>query len=88
MCTAVNFANRLLYATFVRTIVAFRVSEGVSAKPNIHYIDYKDDPAAANAIPSPFNVRLVPRDQDILDACLKDSNDRLEEFVKDEPLVR
>ncbi|KAL1859421.1 hypothetical protein Plec18170_002537 [Paecilomyces lecythidis] len=70
MCTAVNFSNRVLYAIFLRLIVAFDVRESKISPPNIHYIDYKRDPAEANAIPCDFNVRFTPRNEKVLRGVL------------------
>lgn len=75
MCTAVNFSNRVLYAIFLRLIVAFDVRESEISPPNIHYIDYKRDPTEANAIPSDFKVIFTPRNEKVLRGVL----DRLKE---------
>ncbi|KAH8885271.1 cytochrome P450 [Thozetella sp. PMI_491] len=91
MCTAVNFSNRVLYALFVRLIIAFKMTESKEMPPDTDYIDYKEDPTAANAVASLFKVKFAPRDEAILERCLQQAHDSLEEFVagdNGEPLVR
>lgn len=81
MCTAFNFSNRVLYALFVRLILSFKMTESKEMPPNTHYIDYKKDPTASNAIPSAFKTRFIPRDRAVLEQCLKQSEDSLTDFV-------
>ncbi|KAJ5238564.1 cytochrome P450 [Penicillium chermesinum] len=71
MCTAVNFANRVLYSIFVRLIVAFEMYESKEYPVNTHYVDYKKDPTASNAIPADFKVRFSPRDKMVLKRCFE-----------------
>lgn len=73
MCTAVNFSNRVLYAIFLRLIVSFQMEQSKISPPNIHYINYKCDPTASNAIPSDFKVRFTPRDKAVLERCFERS---------------
>ncbi|KAK4941188.1 hypothetical protein LTR10_018861 [Elasticomyces elasticus] len=74
MCTAVNFSNKTLYAMFLRLIVAFKITESSSsAPPNTHYIQYKRDAAASNAIASDFEVKFTPRDAQTLERCFESS---------------
>lgn len=81
MCTAVNFANRMLYIVFVRLILSFKMTESKEMPPNIHYIDYKEDSTASNAIPSLFKLRFTPRDPEMLEECLKNAHESLTDFV-------
>ncbi|KAL3301190.1 cytochrome P450, partial [Colletotrichum asianum] len=81
MCTAVNFANRMLYGVFVRLILSFKITESKEMPPNVHYINYKEDPTASNAIPSLFKLRFTPRDPDMLEECLKNAHENLTDFV-------
>jgi phenylacetate 2-hydroxylase len=80
MCTAVNFSNRVLYALYLRLILSFRFSESKSNPAETHYISYKDDPSASNAIASSFKVRLTPRDDGSLEGCLAEAERRLSGF--------
>lgn len=75
MCTAVNFSNRLLYAVFLRLIVAFKIELSKTMPPNTHYVHYKKDAAAANAVASDFKVKLIPRDKQALERCFARSEE-------------
>ncbi|KAH8664249.1 cytochrome P450 [Xylariales sp. PMI_506] len=91
MCTAVNFANRVMYAMFVRIIVTFRITQSKDMQPVVDYVGYKRDPTESNAIPSDFKVNIKARDQEVLERCLKHSHDNLPEFVAGsnaEPLIK
>lgn len=91
MCTAVNFANRLLYSVFIRLILSFKITESKDMPPNTDHINYKEDPAASNAVASDFKVRFTPRNAEILEKCLKQSHEGLSDFVTGEnaePLIR
>lgn len=81
MCTAVNFSNRVLYAIFLRLIVSFRISESDKMPANTHYVQYKRDPAASNAIASDFKVKFEPRDVAALERCLVQSQDNVSGLV-------
>ncbi|GKZ72751.1 hypothetical protein AnigIFM60653_011876 [Aspergillus niger] len=75
MCTAVNFSNRVLYATILRLIVSFRMVEEEECPPNTHYVHYKRDPTASNAIASDFKVRFIPRDENALQRMFERSQE-------------
>lgn len=77
MCTAVNFSNRVLYSLFTRLIVSFQITESEEQRANVHYINYKRDPAESNSIASEFRVRMTPRDRGVLQECLERAKDRL-----------
>ncbi|KAL5341626.1 cytochrome P450 [Aspergillus crustosus] len=70
-CTAVNLSNRVLYAMFTRLIVSFNISTSKDMPCDTDYINYKEDPAASNAIPSVFKVGLSARDEWALKRCLQ-----------------
>ncbi|GKZ30915.1 hypothetical protein AbraIFM66950_010652 [Aspergillus brasiliensis] len=76
MCTAVNFSNRVLYATILRLIVSFRMVEDEGSPPNTHYVNYKRDPTASNAIASDFKVRFIPRDEQALQRMFEHSQEQ------------
>ncbi|KAL4941879.1 hypothetical protein BDV06DRAFT_235767 [Aspergillus oleicola] len=61
-CTAVNLSNRVLYAMFARLILSFQISPSKDMLCNTHYIHYKENPAASNAIPKGFRVGLKARE--------------------------
>jgi phenylacetate 2-hydroxylase len=77
MCTAVNFADRVLYAVFLRLIVSFKMTESKSMPANTDYIGYKRDPAESNAIPSDFKIHLHPRSRDVLEDCFEKSQNNV-----------
>jgi phenylacetate 2-hydroxylase len=81
MCTAVNFSNRVLYAMFLRLIVSFKITESKSIPANVHYINYKRDPSASNAIASDFKVKFTPRSHVSLEKCLSESQAKLVDFM-------
>jgi phenylacetate 2-hydroxylase len=87
-CTAVNFSNRVLYAIFLRLIVAFVIEPSNEMPANTHYIDYKKDPAAANAVPADFKVKLTPRDGQFLERRFGRSEELSMSSEYSEPLKR
>ncbi|ETS85365.1 hypothetical protein PFICI_03390 [Pestalotiopsis fici W106-1] len=79
MCTAVNFSNRVLYAVLLRLILSFKIRQSRDMPPNVDFIDYKDDPAASNAVASDFKVTCEPRDEDVLRRCLEKTRNQSSE---------
>jgi phenylacetate 2-hydroxylase len=73
MCTAVNFSNRVLYVIFLRLLVSFRIKQSSTKPPCLHFVDYNRNPTAQSAIPKDFEAVFEVRDQDVLNACLKQS---------------
>lgn len=63
---------------FFRLIVAFKITPSATQPANTDYVQYKEDPTATNAIPSPFKVRLTPRDKDALEICFVTSQENTE----------
>lgn len=91
MCTAVNFSNRVLYAMLLRLIVSFEITESKEMPVNTDYVAYKKDPTASNAIASDFKVRIRPRNPEMLERCLEQSQERSAQAMPDlpvEPLKR
>jgi phenylacetate 2-hydroxylase len=91
MCTAVNFSNRVLYALFLRLIVSFKFTPSKESPAITHYIDYKRDPSESNSIPKEFKVKLTPRDEDALERCVLQTEERLADFnvgENAEPLLK
>lgn len=80
MCTAVNFSNRVLYALYLRLILSFRITESKSSPAETNYIAYKRDPSESNAMASAFKVKLTPREEQSLDSCLVEAQERLSDF--------
>jgi phenylacetate 2-hydroxylase len=48
---------------------------------NVHYINYKRDPSASNAIASDFKVKFTPRSHESLEKCLGESQANLADFM-------
>jgi phenylacetate 2-hydroxylase len=80
MCTAVNLSNRILYAIFFRSILSFKITESSSAPPPTHYVDYNRDTTAASAIPKDFKLKFIARNPDVLDECIRRSQEATIEF--------
>lgn len=78
MCTAVNFSNRILYAAFLRLIVAFKISglKGQEEKDALHYVDYNQDTTAASACAKDFEGVFEIRDRRVLEECLRVSREQ------------
>lgn len=81
MCTAVNFSNRVLYAMFVRIILLFRMGESKTMPANTHYVDYKRDSTASNAIASDFKVKFTVRDESVLTRCFARSEEQCKSIL-------
>ncbi|KAL4873703.1 cytochrome P450 [Aspergillus spectabilis] len=58
MCPAVGISNRILYATYVRLIVHFRVLASEEMPPGV---GFNEDPREQPAILRRYRVKLVPR---------------------------
>lgn len=80
-CTAVNLSNRILYAILTRTCLLFKVKgdPNPERKPVFDYINYANDRSAQTYWPKDFGIKLVPRDADILDECIKESENNCKE---------
>ncbi|EPE34768.1 Cytochrome P450 [Glarea lozoyensis ATCC 20868] len=61
MCPAVSISNRLLYATFVRLLVQFKITASPSEPPNTHYIEYNREKEGATAMMKPYKILLQQR---------------------------
>ncbi|RDW82622.1 cytochrome P450-9 [Coleophoma cylindrospora] len=73
MCTAVNFSNKILYATFSRLILSFKMTASKTMPPSTHYVNYNRDTTAAGAIPRDFKVLFTPREPEVLESCIRKS---------------
>ncbi|KAL4963089.1 cytochrome P450 [Aspergillus stella-maris] len=74
-CTAVNLSNRVLYAMFARLIASFRIGSSKDMPCDTHYVRYKENPAASNAIPKAFRVRVSAREGVGLEGFLRGENE-------------
>ncbi|KAK4544295.1 hypothetical protein LTR36_004505 [Oleoguttula mirabilis] len=75
-CTAINFSNRILYATFVRLITTFRIRQSEKQPPCLHYIDYNCDTSVTVACPKDFKASFQLRDRKTFDASLARSQEK------------
>ncbi|KAH8802434.1 phenylacetate 2-hydroxylase [Xylogone sp. PMI_703] len=82
-CPATAVSNRLLYTTFARLILGFklRISER-GPVPDTGYVSYNRDPTMLTAVPKPYKVKLIPRAPDgrFLDRCFDQSRQRKDEM--------
>ncbi|KAL4809423.1 cytochrome P450 [Aspergillus unguis] len=62
MCPAVGISNRVLYATYVRLLVKFRVVASGEMPPDVDYVGFNEDTSGQSAIPKRYKVRLEMRD--------------------------
>lgn len=75
VCTGVNFAQRVLYAVYARSILAFRIQESKQMPVNTDYLDYNSEPSASNTTPKDFKITLSPRNKDVLQRCFQKSRE-------------
>lgn len=73
MCTAVNFSNKILYGTFFRLILSFKITASKTSPPDTHYVKYNRDSTATNALAKDFKAKFAPRDMASLEECLRQS---------------
>ncbi|KAL4945820.1 hypothetical protein BDV06DRAFT_229721 [Aspergillus oleicola] len=76
MCPAVAISNRVLYATYVRLLVHFKVAASEELPPVVDYVEFNEDTSGQSAIPKTYRVKLELRDEceaEKLEACLAQS---------------
>lgn len=74
MLTSTSF--RLLYTALVRLLSSFKIVASETEPPNTDYVEYNQFKSALVAIPRDFKVKLIPRDPDTLEECLKAAEER------------
>lgn len=62
MCPAVGISNRILYATYVRLLLHFRLKASEEQPPVVDYVGFNEDPSGQSAIPKRFKIQLILRD--------------------------
>ncbi|KAH8691524.1 putative cytochrome P450 [Talaromyces proteolyticus] len=77
-CSGQFVANRVIYTALARLLSSYRVVASEEFPPNTHYADYNAIKSALVAIPRDFKVKLIPRDESELLACLKSGAKRTE----------
>ncbi|KAL9065184.1 MAG: hypothetical protein Q9157_007560 [Trypethelium eluteriae] len=75
-CSGQIIAHRMMYAALVRLITSFKIVASKEAPPNTDYIEYNSSKSSLVAIPHPFQVKLVRRDEAGLERCLKEAMER------------
>jgi phenylacetate 2-hydroxylase len=75
-CSGQLVANRVMYTALVRLLSSYRIVASEKFPPNTHYADYNAIKSALVAIPRDFKVKLIPRDESELLACLKSGAER------------
>ncbi|KUL81932.1 hypothetical protein ZTR_10351 [Talaromyces verruculosus] len=75
-CSGQLVANRVIYTALVRLLGSYHIVASEEFPPNTHYADYNAIKSALVAIPRDFKVKLIPRDESELLACLKSGAER------------
>ncbi|EME88421.1 uncharacterized protein MYCFIDRAFT_185117 [Pseudocercospora fijiensis CIRAD86] len=75
-CSGQHIASRLLYSALVRLLSSFRIVASPDEPPNTDYVDYNAIKSALVAIPRDFKVRLISRDEEALESCLRSGENR------------
>ncbi|CAK7206107.1 hypothetical protein SEUCBS139899_008891 [Sporothrix eucalyptigena] len=83
-CSGQFIASRLLYAALVRMLSSYKIVASDEAPPNTDYVDYNEIKTALVAIPRYFKVKLIPRDNAVLQQCLDDAEERTKAYYKEE----
>lgn len=82
-CSGQIIASRLLYTALIRIISSYKIVASETEPPNTDYVDYNQFKSALVAIPRDFKVRLIPRDQAGLDACLAEAQERTKDYYQE-----
>lgn len=75
MCAGSLLANRELYLVFMRTLNSFRIEPHDTA--DCHPVRGNLDPTSLVAIPQPYKVRFVPKNEVALAKVLENSQKEL-----------
>ncbi|KAI9694568.1 MAG: hypothetical protein M1822_000184 [Bathelium mastoideum] len=79
-CSGQIIAHRLMHAALVRLLSVFRIEASESQPPTTDYVEYNSAKSSLVAIPRPFRVRLVVRDETVLERCLGEARKRTREL--------
>jgi len=52
--------------------------------PNTDYVDYNQFKSALVAIPRDFKIRLIPREEGMLESCLEEARGRTEGYYRED----
>ncbi|KAL1642522.1 hypothetical protein SLS61_009673 [Didymella pomorum] len=83
-CSGQHIATRLLYTALLRILSSYKIVASETHPPNTDYVDYNQFKTALVAIPRDFRVRLIPRDRNVLEDCLRAAQERTREHYKED----
>jgi phenylacetate 2-hydroxylase len=83
-CSGQHIATRLLYTALLRILSSYKIVASETHPPNTDYVDYNQFKTALVAIPRNFRVRLIPRDRNVLEDCLRAAQERTREHYKED----
>ena len=82
-CSGQFIAQRLLYTALLRILTSYKIVASKTAPPNTDYVDYNQFKSALVAIPRDFKARLVPRDKEVTEECLRLAEERTKNHYKE-----
>jgi phenylacetate 2-hydroxylase len=82
-CSGQYIASRLLYCAMVRLLSSYKIVASDDAPPNTDYVDYNEFKTALVAIPRFFKVKLIPRDDNVMEECMFAAEERTREHYKE-----
>ncbi|WDK18218.1 cytochrome P450 [Colletotrichum graminicola] len=82
-CSGQHIAHRLLYTALLRLLASYKIVASEAEQPNTDYVDYNQCKSALVAIPRNFKVKLVPRDVDVTEECLRLAEERTRDHYKE-----
>lgn len=83
-CSGQYIAARLLYAALVRILSVYKIVASETEPPNTDYVEYNQFKTALVAIPKDFKVKLIPRDDTVLEGVLRAAEERTKDHYKTE----
>lgn len=82
-CSGQHIAHRLLYTALLRLLASYKIVASETEPPNTDYVDYNQFKSALVAIPRDFKVKLVPRDVNTTEECLRLAEERTRDHYKE-----
>ncbi|KAK7529608.1 putative cytochrome P450 [Phyllosticta citribraziliensis] len=83
-CSGQFIASRLLYTALLRILSAYRIVASEAAPPTTDYVEYNQFKTALVAIPRDFKVRLVPREREATEECLREAFERTKRHYRED----
>ena len=81
-CSGQFIASRLLYSALVEILSVYKIVASESEPPNTDYVEYNQFKSALVAIPKDYKVKLIPRDEAVLDQVLRETEERTKDYYK------